>query len=71
MCDCLQVEIILAGVIFLHLSAYNSSLSLCKQVEVVVKVDSTKEVLKMRRLVLVVASEKYTAARAGMTGKEK
>lgn len=35
------------------------------------KVDSTKEVLKIRRWVLAAASERYTAARAGMTGKRK
>lgn len=34
------------------------------------KVDSTKEVLKKRRWVSVAASERYTAARAGMTGKK-
>lgn len=34
------------------------------------KVDSTKEVLKIRRWVLAAVSERYTAARAGMTGKE-
>lgn len=37
---------------------------------VVVKVDSTKEVLKMRRWVLAAASVRYTAAKAGMTGKK-
>lgn len=40
------------------------------QDEVVVKVDSTKEVLKSRRWVSAAASERYTAARAGMTGKK-
>lgn len=34
------------------------------------KVDSTKEVLKMQRWVLAAASERYIAARAGMTGKK-
>lgn len=43
---------------------------LFNQDEVVVKVDSTKEVLKMRRWVLAAASVRYTAARAGMTGKK-
>lgn len=38
------------------------------QDEVVVKVDSTKEVLKMWRWALAAASERYTAARAGMIG---
>lgn len=47
----------------------NASLCVSEQDEVVVKVDSTKEVLKMGRWVLAAASEKSTAARAGMTGK--
>lgn len=42
-----------------------------KQDEAVVKVDSTKEAMKMPRWVSAEASEKYTAARAGMIGKEK
>lgn len=42
-----------------------------KQAEAVVKVDSTKEVLKMPRWVSVAASERFTAARAGTTGKDK
>lgn len=41
------------------------------QAEVVVKVDSTKEVLKMWRSGLVAARGRYIAARAGMTGKKK
>lgn len=35
------------------------------------KVDSTKELLRNPRLVLDEASERYTAARAGMTGKKE
>lgn len=42
-----------------------------KQAEAVVKVDSTKEVLKMPRWVSVAASERFTEARAGTTGKDK
>ena len=34
------------------------------------KVDFTKEVLKNRRWVLDAASERFIAARAGMTGKK-
>lgn len=47
-----------------------SSSCVYNQDEVVVKVDSTKEVLKKRRWVLDAVSERYTAARAGMTGKK-
>lgn len=49
-----------------------ADLALClfNQDEVVVKVDSTKEVLKIRRWVLAVVFERYIAARAGMTGKK-
>lgn len=35
------------------------------------KVDSTKEVLKMRRWVSAAAYERFIAARAGMTGKKE
>lgn len=42
-----------------------------KQDEAVVKVDSTKEAMKILRWVSAEASEKYTAAKAGMIGKEK
>lgn len=45
-------------------------LCVCHQAGVVVKVDFTKEVLKKRRLVSAATSERFTVARAGMTGKE-
>lgn len=52
------------------LNIKNFCLCVYKQDVVEVKVDSTKEVLKKRRWVSAAASEKYTAARAGMTGKK-
>lgn len=57
---------------FVKLRSINKKdyICVCHQDEVVVKVDSTKEVLKKRRWVLAAASEKSTAARAGMTGKK-
>lgn len=40
------------------------------KVEVAVKVDSTKEVLKRQKGGLAAACERYIAARAGMIGKK-
>lgn len=64
--------IVFSSCLIQSLIILNIGTCLCvfNQAEAVVKVDSTKEVLKMRRWVLAAASERYIAARAGMTGKE-